>query len=123
MAQIINTPRGRPLSHTVPRVCELTGYGPTTVWKLIADGRLDVVRVPGIRRTLVTDESLVRLIAPPSTVEPQRRRRSRPRKTAQPAAAPVSHAPQKHEPPRWRRSTLEPQRRRRGRPRKTAQPE
>jgi len=54
------------------------------VWKLIADGRLDVVRVPGIRRTLVTDESLVRLVVPPSTLEPQRRRRGRPRKTAQP---------------------------------------
>jgi hypothetical protein len=76
----------RPLSHTVSKVCELSGFGPTTVWKLIADGRLKAVRVEGIRRTLVTDESLVRLLA--SAPQPQPRRRGRPRKlpvTTQPS--------------------------------------
>jgi hypothetical protein len=80
MAHITNKLGNRPLSHTVSKVCELTGYGPTTVWKLIADKRLEVVRVPGIRRTLVTDDSLVRLLAPACASAPQPRRRGRPRK-------------------------------------------
>jgi len=63
MAQIVNTISNRPLAHTVPNVCKLTGYGPTTVWKLIAQGRLEVIRVEGVRRTLVTDASLMRLLA------------------------------------------------------------
>jgi hypothetical protein len=33
---------------------------------LLKDGRLDAVRVPGIRRTLVSFASLERLLAPPS---------------------------------------------------------
>jgi hypothetical protein len=75
MAKIVN----RPLSHTVARVCELTGYGPTSVWKLIADGKLDVVRVPGLRRTLITDASLMRLLAPaPAESRPYRRPRKKP---------------------------------------------
>jgi hypothetical protein len=85
MAHINDTHSKRPLAHPVARVCELTGYGPTTVWKLIADGRLDVVRVPGIRRTLVTDEGLVRLLGPSAVSEPSPRRlRRRPRKATQP---------------------------------------
>ena len=78
MAQIANNVR--PVSHTIPRVCELTGYGPTTIWKLIGDGRLDVIRLEGVRRTLITDESLVRLLTP--TSQPRRRGRGRPRKTS-----------------------------------------
>jgi len=71
----------RPLTHPISRVCELTGYGPTTIWKLIADGRLEVIRLEGIRRTLVTDASLMRLLAPAPKSELQpRRKRGRPRK-------------------------------------------
>jgi hypothetical protein len=80
MRHIANNFSNRPLSHTVSKVCELSGFGPTTVWKLIADGRLKAVRVEGIRRTLVTDESLVRLLA--SAPQPQPRRRGRPRKSS-----------------------------------------
>jgi excisionase family DNA binding protein len=77
MAQITND---RPICHTISKVCELTGYGPTTVWKLIADGRLQALRVPGIRRTLVSDASLIRLLAPALESEPhQPRKRGRPR--------------------------------------------
>jgi len=88
MAHITSNLGNRPLSHTVSKVCELTGYGPTTVWKLISNGKLEVVRVPGIRRTLVTDDSLIRLLAPASASEPQPRRRGRPPKRADTAAAP-----------------------------------
>src|SRR5262245_28066761 len=74
MGQI--TTNARPISHTIARVCALTGYGPTTVWKLIASHRLEVIRLKGVRRTLVTDASLMRLLAPASAP----RRRGRPPK-------------------------------------------
>jgi len=55
------------------------------VWKLIADGRLEVIRVPGVRRTLVSDASLMRLLAAASASEPQpSHRRGRPSKVPQP---------------------------------------
>jgi hypothetical protein len=56
-----------PLSVTVPQACRLSGYGPTTIWALVRDGRLKPVRVPGIRRTLISYPSLVRLLTPPTT--------------------------------------------------------
>jgi hypothetical protein len=68
-----------PLAVTVKRACELSGFGPTVVWSLLADGRLEAVRVPGVRRTLVSYASLARLLAPPPAA-PQRRRRGRPPK-------------------------------------------
>jgi hypothetical protein len=68
-----------PLAVTVAKACELSGYGPTTIWALLKSGRLRAVRVPGVRRTLVDYGSLVRLLAP-ATAEPAPRRRGRPRK-------------------------------------------
>jgi hypothetical protein len=67
------------LAVTVRRACELSGLGPTTIWNFLRDGRLAAVRVPGIRRTLVTYQSLAQLLVPASaSLRP--RRRSRPRK-------------------------------------------
>jgi hypothetical protein len=69
-----------PLAVTVRRACELSGLGPTTIWNFLRDGRLDAVRVPGVRRTLVSYTSLATLLAPASASPPPRRR-GRPRKT------------------------------------------
>jgi hypothetical protein len=69
----------KPLAVTVAKACELSGYGPTTIWALLKNGRLRAVRVDGIRRTTVDYGSLVRLLAP-RTAEPTPRRRGRPRK-------------------------------------------
>jgi hypothetical protein len=54
-----------PLAVTVRRACELSGLGPTSIWAFLRDGRLKAVRVPGVRRTLVSYASLIRLLAPP----------------------------------------------------------
>ena len=51
-----------PLAVTVARACELTGFGQTSIWAFIKDGRLSAVRLPGVRRTLVSYESLRRLL-------------------------------------------------------------
>jgi len=69
-----------PLAVTVKRVCELSGLGPTTVWAFLRDGRLEAVRVPGVRRTLVSYASLARLLAPAADSALAPRRRGRPRK-------------------------------------------
>jgi hypothetical protein len=70
-----------PLSVTVPQACRLSGYGPTTIWALVRDGRLKPVRVPGVRRTLISYPSLVRLLTPPTTnPQPALRRQGLPRK-------------------------------------------
>ena len=68
-----------PLAVTVKRASELSGLGVTTIWLFLGDGRLEAVRVPGVRRTLVSYASLARLLAPPPAA-PQPRRRGRPRK-------------------------------------------
>jgi hypothetical protein len=47
---------------------------------VIRDGRLVAVRPPGTRRTLITYESLARLLAPAIDAQPAPRRRGRPRK-------------------------------------------
>jgi hypothetical protein len=64
-----------PLAVTVQRACELSGLGPTSIWAFLKDGRLEAVRVPGIRRTLVSYSSLASLLTPasPSQQTPQRR--------------------------------------------------
>ena len=71
-----------PLAVTVKRASELSGLGLTSIWAFLRDGRLEAVRVPGVRRTLVSYPSLARLLAPPSpsisAVAP--RGRGRPRK-------------------------------------------
>lgn len=68
-----------PLAVTVRRACELSGLGPTSIWAFLKDGRLQAVRIPGVRRTLVTYPSLARLLGAASEL-PQRPKRGRPRK-------------------------------------------
>lgn len=72
----------RPLAVTVKRASELSGLGLTSIWAFLRDGRLEAVRVPGVRRTLVSYPSLARLLAPPSTGPTQPRKRGQPRKLA-----------------------------------------
>jgi hypothetical protein len=67
-----------PLAVTVQRACELSGLGPTSIWAFLKDGRLEAVRVPGVRRTLVSYASLERLLAPASTSQPSAQRRGGP---------------------------------------------
>jgi hypothetical protein len=50
----------KPLAVTVNTACTLSGLGPTKIWSLIKDGRLEVVRVD--RRTLVKFASLEKLL-------------------------------------------------------------
>jgi hypothetical protein len=69
----------KPLAVTIDKACVLSGLGPTSVWGLLKDGRLEAVRVPGVRRTLVSYASLARLLAPAPQSSPPRRR-GRPRK-------------------------------------------
>jgi len=80
-----------PLAITVARACELTGFGQTSIWAFIKDGRLAAVRLPGVRRTLVSYESLRRLLEGASTQPHAKRRRGRPRK-AQPGVQPEAAA-------------------------------
>jgi hypothetical protein len=72
-----------PITVTANEACELSGFGPTTIWKFIKDGRLKVRRVPGVDRTLVVYASLQPLLTPDplenTTVPPPRRPRGRPR--------------------------------------------
>jgi len=76
-----------PLAVTVPQACRLTGYGPTTIWALLRDGRLRAVRVPGIRRTLVSYETLRDLLSPAcASAPPPSCPRGRPHKLPQPEA-------------------------------------
>jgi len=67
-----------PLTVSVAKACELTGFGPTSIWAFLKDGRLTAVRVSGVRRTLITYASLARLLTPASESPPPRRR-GRPR--------------------------------------------
>jgi hypothetical protein len=73
------TESAEPLAVTVAKACELSGFGPTSIWAFLKSGRLEAVRVPGVRRTLVSYGSLTRLLSPPSDA-PTPRRRGRPRK-------------------------------------------
>jgi hypothetical protein len=68
-----------PLAVTVAKACELSGFGPTSMWAFLKDGRLKAVRVPGVRRTLVSYESLALLLSPQSDA-PLPRKRVRPRR-------------------------------------------
>ena len=77
---------GPPLAVTVTQACELSGFGQTSIWAFIKDGRLAAVRLPGVRRTLISYESLRRLLEVPGT-QPRAKRRGRPRR-AQPEATP-----------------------------------
>jgi hypothetical protein len=85
LAPIASAPRQvsddaiKPLAVTVARACELSGFGPTSIWAFLKSGRLEAVRVPGVRRTLINYASLARLLSPSSDA-PQPRKRGRPRK-------------------------------------------
>jgi hypothetical protein len=68
----------QPIAVTVSTACRLGGFGPTTCWRLIADGTLQTVRIG--RRRLVLYNSLVRLLTPDDRSTPPPRRRGRPRK-------------------------------------------
>lgn len=87
--QISNDEVALPLTVTVAKACELSGFGPTSIWSFLKTGRLKVVRVPGIRRTLIDYGSLAQLVTP-SAAPPPSRRRGRPPKprAAYSAAAP-----------------------------------
>jgi excisionase family DNA binding protein len=52
-----------PLAVTVAKACELTGLGRTSIWALLRDGKLEAVRPPGIKRTLIRYRSLAALIS------------------------------------------------------------
>jgi len=69
----------KPLAITVGKACKLSGFGPTSIWGFLKDGRLTAVRIPGVRRTLISYGSLERLLAPPSAT-PTPRKRGRPPK-------------------------------------------
>jgi hypothetical protein len=70
-----------PLAVTIPKARELSGFGLTSLWGLLKDGRLKAVRVPGVRRTLVSYASLAQLLTPPGESLATPRPRGRPRKT------------------------------------------
>ena len=91
-----------PIAVTIAEACRQTGLGQTTIWNFAGEGRLELIRPPGIRRTLVSYPSLVKLLTP--STEAPRRKRGRPRKAEQQ----VQH------------TAPTPSPRRRGRPRKTA---
>jgi hypothetical protein len=77
-----------PLAVTVRRASELSGLGLTSIWSFLRDGRLEAVRVAGIRRTLVSYPSLTRLLGPPSASVPPPRKGGRPRKETMHEATP-----------------------------------
>jgi excisionase family DNA binding protein len=66
----------RPIAVPVAEACNLTGLRPTTIWRLIRDGRLETVRVAGVKRTLVVYDSLVRLLTPAGPSRPMPRKPS-----------------------------------------------
>jgi hypothetical protein len=68
----------KPLALTVKATCMVTGLGPTKVWQLIRDGRLEVVRVDG--RTLVRFSSVERLLSPEQDEQAAPRKTPRKRK-------------------------------------------
>jgi hypothetical protein len=81
-----------PITVTVTEACVLSGFGPTTIWKFIREGRLKVRRIPGVKRTLILYPSLRALLTPTvsknTKTPPPRRSRGRPRKTADTAGSP-----------------------------------
>jgi excisionase family DNA binding protein len=52
----------KPLTVTVATTKKITGLGNTTIWGLIKNGKLEVVRIG--RRTLITYRSIEALLAP-----------------------------------------------------------
>jgi hypothetical protein len=95
----------QPLTVTVKRACELSGFGPTMIWAFLRDGRLEAIRVDGCRRTLVGYRSLVKLLT--LSTEAPRRKRGRPRKAEQAQHAPTP--PRRHGRPRKTAAQLQPE--------------
>lgn len=77
LAKTAAPPVHPPITVTISTARKLSGLGATTIWRLIKDHKLEVVRVG--RRTLVTFRSLEALLTPCSSSEP-RGHRGRPRK-------------------------------------------
>lgn len=69
--------RAPPYAIPIAEACRIGGFGPTTGWKLIKEGRLQVVRIPGIHRTNVVYDSLMGLLRSSTTSAPLPRRRGR----------------------------------------------
>jgi hypothetical protein len=63
-----------PFTVTISNACDLSGFGPTTIWALLKNGQLEAVRVRGVRRTLITYQSLKKLLASSAEASPSRRR-------------------------------------------------
>lgn len=63
-----------PLTVNFKMATAISGLGPTTLWKLVGEGRLEVVHVG--RRALIIFKSLERLLTTPETDDNERRKRS-----------------------------------------------
>ena len=70
-----------PLTVTFQRAKQLSGLGLTTLWKLVKEKRIEIVRIGG--RSLITYRSLQSLLTPTASDVTSRRSRGRPRKHAQ----------------------------------------
>jgi hypothetical protein len=57
-----------PLAVTFSAASQITGLGPTTLWKLAKQGRIRLIRLPDIKRTLIDYSSLRELLFPNETV-------------------------------------------------------
>jgi hypothetical protein len=68
-----------PLAVTFKVAGQITSLSQTTLWKLAKEGRIRLIRPPGMRRTLVWYQSIKDLLSPDPTEKPQPRR-GRPRK-------------------------------------------
>ena len=68
-----------PLTVTFQTAKKLSGLGLTTLWKLVKEKRIEIVRIGG--RSLITYRSLQALLTPTASEPP--RRRGRPRKPTQ----------------------------------------
>jgi hypothetical protein len=69
-----------PLVVTFKVAGQITSLSQTTLWKLGKEGRIRLIRPPGMRRTLIDYPSLKKLLAPEQAHTPQPRRRGRPPK-------------------------------------------
>jgi hypothetical protein len=69
-----------PLAVTFKVGAKLTGVGQTTLWKWGKEKRIQLIRPPSTRRTLIYYPSLKRLFLPEQAEVPQPRRRGRARK-------------------------------------------
>jgi hypothetical protein len=73
-----------PIAVTFKVGSRITGLGNTTLWKYGKEGRIELIRPPGTRRTLISYSSLKTLFSPKPTDTRRPRPRSRPRKVVRP---------------------------------------